>query len=129
MKKFVFVILSMFAIAACTTNTSGLRIDGGSHRVLFADSSMSRSLNVDDITTTTVDGHAQGIVSLTNNLSSDLDLLYRFYWYNDQGLEVNTKVGNWRRLIIRGAETRSISEVSVNPDATQFRVQIRRNND
>ncbi|KII79609.1 YcfL family protein [Vibrio renipiscarius] len=129
MKKFVIVILSMFAMVACTTNTSGLRIDGDAQKVLFGDSSMSRSLSVDDITTTQVDGHAQGIVSLTSNISSDLDLLYRFYWYNDQGLEVNTKVGNWRRLIIRGKETRSISEVSVNPDATQFRVQIRRNND
>lgn len=129
MKKFVIVILSMFAMVACTTNTSGLRIDGDAQKVLFGDSSMSRSLSVDDITTTHVDGHAQGIVSLSSNISSDLDLLYRFYWYNDQGLEVNTKVGNWRRLIIRGKETRSISEVSVNPDATQFRVQIRRNND
>lgn len=129
MKKFVLVILSMFAVAACSTNTSGLRIDGDSQKVLFADSSMSRSLSVDDITTTSVDGHAQGIVSLTSNISSDLDLLYRFYWYDNQGLEVNTQVGNWRRLIIRGAETRTISEVSVNPSATQFRVQIRRNND
>ncbi|EGU46935.1 putative lipoprotein [Vibrio ichthyoenteri ATCC 700023] len=129
MKKFVLVVLSMFAIVACSTNTSGLRINGDSQTVLFADSSMSRSISVDDITTRVVDGHTQGIVSVTNNLSSDLDLLYRFYWYDDQGLEVNTKVSNWRRLIVRGAETRSISEVSVNPSATQFRVQIRRNND
>ncbi|WP_194437748.1 YcfL family protein [Vibrio fluminensis] len=128
MKKFVLVILSIFAIAGCATNTSGLRIDGDTHKVLFANDSMSRSLTVNDITTTAVDGHTQGIVSLSSNISSDLDLLYRFYWYDEQGLEVS-KLGNWRRLIIRGEETVSISEVSVNPKATQFRVQIRNNND
>ncbi len=129
MKKILLVILSMFAIVACSSNTSGLRIDGHSQKVLFGDSSMSRTLSVDDISTLQVDGHARGVVSLTSNISSDLDLLYRFYWYDAQGLEVNTQVGNWKRLIIRGKETRSISEVSVNPAATQFRVQIRRNND
>ncbi|MGF1908350.1 YcfL family protein [Vibrio kasasachensis] len=128
MKKFVLVILSIFAIAGCTTNTSGLRIDGNAQKVLFANDSMSRSLEVNDITTTVVDDHTQGIVSLTSNISSDHDLLYRFYWYDAQGLEVS-KLGNWRRLIIRGEETVSISEISVNPNATQFRVQIRNNND
>ncbi|OLQ94279.1 hypothetical protein BIY21_00325 [Vibrio ponticus] len=128
MKKFVLVILSILAIAGCSTNTSGLRIDGDTQKVLFANDSMSRSLTINDITTTSVDGHTQGIVSLSSNISSDLDLLYRFYWYDGQGLEV-TKPGNWRRLIVRGEETLSISEVSVNPNATQFRVQIRNNND
>ncbi|HAS63285.1 MAG TPA: DUF1425 domain-containing protein [Vibrio sp.] len=128
MKKFVLVILSMFAVAGCATNTSGLRIDGNEQKVLFANDSMSRSLSVNNITTTVVDGHTQGIVSLTSNISSDHDLLYRFYWYDDRGLEVS-KLGNWRRLIIRGEETVSISEISVNPSATQFRVQIRNNND
>ncbi|GAK87834.1 YcfL protein [Vibrio ponticus] len=128
MKKFVLVMLSMFAIAGCATNTSGLRIDGSTQKVLFANDSMSRSLEVNDITTTVVDGHVQGIVSLTSNISSDHDLLYRFYWYDGQGLEVS-KPANWRRLIIRGEETVSISEVAVNPSATEFRVQIRKNND
>ncbi|ROV57793.1 DUF1425 domain-containing protein [Vibrio ponticus] len=128
MKKFVLVILSILAIAGCSTNTSGLRIDGDTQKVLFANDSMSRSLTINDITTASVDGHTQGIVSLSSNISSDLDLLYRFYWYDGQGLEV-TKPGNWRRLIVRGEETLSISEVSVNPNATQFRVQIRNNND
>lgn len=128
MKKFVLVILSMFAIAGCATNTSGLSIDGNAQTVLFANDSMSRSLTINDITTRMVDDHVQGIVSLSSNISSDQDLLYRFYWYDDQGLEVS-KPGNWRRLIIRGEETLQISGVAVNPAVTQFRVQIRKNND
>ena len=128
MKKFVLVILSMFAIAGCVTNTSGLSIDGHSHKVLFANDSLSRSLKINDVTTVMADGHPQGIVSLSSTISSDLDLLYRFYWYDAQGLEVG-KLGHWRRLIIRGEETLSISAVAIDPNATQFRVQIRNNND
>ncbi|MDA0147850.1 YcfL family protein [Vibrio sp. LaRot3] len=125
MKKWILAIMATFAVVGCSSNTSGLRIDGGSQSVLFANSSLDRRLAVEDITTTEMDGHTRGIVSLASKSSGDQHLLYRFYWYDDQGLEVDTKVGNWKRLIIRGEEILTISEVAVNPNATQFRVQIR----
>jgi uncharacterized protein YcfL len=56
-------------------------------------------------------------------------LQYRFYWYDNEGLEVNTQPGPWKQIIVRGEETVSLSEVSVNPNGTQFRVQIRASND
>lgn len=62
---------------------------------------------------------------IVNNSQDTQNLQYRFYWYDDQGLEVNAKQGAWRQFILRGYESMTLSEVSVNPNATQFRIQIR----
>ncbi|KOO11401.1 hypothetical protein AKJ18_29305, partial [Vibrio xuii] len=85
-------------------------------------------LLVEDIYTTEEAWHARGIVRLESRYNGDQSILYRFYWYDENGLEVNTKLGPWRQAIVRGLETIIISEVSLNPEGRQFRVQIRENN-
>ncbi|WP_029800929.1 DUF1425 domain-containing protein, partial [Vibrio parahaemolyticus] len=35
------------------------------------------------------------------------------------------KPGPWRKMIVRGFESVTLSEVTVNPNGTHFRVQIR----
>ncbi|WP_140417098.1 YcfL family protein, partial [Vibrio cholerae] len=62
---------------------------------------------------------------LQSNQKSDVHVQYRFYWYDNDGLEVNTKLSPWKTIILRGMETVSLTEVSVNPNGKQFRVQIR----
>ncbi len=74
------------------------------------------------------DGHSRGVVRLTSEYKGDQHIQYRFYWYDQKGLEVNNKPSAWRKVIIRGFETMSISEVAVNPKATQYRIQIRQVN-
>jgi uncharacterized protein YcfL len=58
-----------------------------------------------------------------------MHIQYRYYWYDDNGLEVNAKPSSWKQTIVGGYETRTLSEVSINPNGTQFRVQIRQVND
>ncbi len=125
MKSLLVAILLVAGLAGCAKNTAGLRIDGLSQKVLFDDKVMGTRLRIDDISTTQVNGHTRGVVTLTNHFQGNQNILYRFYWYNDQGLEVNSRPGPWQRLIIYGNETTSLSEVSVNPNGTQYRVQIR----
>ena len=94
-------------------NTAGLRIDGASQTVLFGDNVLAGRLHIDDISTAQVDGRA-GVVRVTSQYKGDQHIQYRFYWYDDSGFEVNTKLGPWRQTVVRGMETISISEVSVN---------------
>ncbi|PMH45043.1 hypothetical protein BCU68_11255 [Vibrio sp. 10N.286.49.B3] len=131
-KSWSTLILSVFAVmglSACADNTAGLRIDGQNHKVIFNDNVLHNRLQIDDMTTDQVNGHARGIVRLMSNYKGDQHIQYRFYWYDDAGLEVNTKQGPWKQAIVRGFESYSISEVSVNPSGTQYRVQIRESND
>ncbi|NVD06952.1 DUF1425 domain-containing protein [Vibrio sp. JPW-9-11-11] len=125
MKKWLISAVMALTLLGCAENTAGLRIDGASQTVIFGDNVLARRLIIDDITTSEVDGRARGVVRLVSNYSGDQSVQYRFYWYDEQGLEVNNKLGPWRQAIIRGTEEISISEVSINPNGRQFRVQIR----
>ncbi|UPQ88894.1 YcfL family protein [Vibrio sinaloensis] len=125
MKKWLVSAVVALTLLGCTQNTAGLRIDGASQTVIFGDNVLAGRLTIADITTSEADGRARGVVRLVSNYSGDQYVQYRFYWYDEQGLEVNTKQGPWRQAVIRGTEEISISEVSVNPNGSQFRVQIR----
>lgn len=129
MKKWLVALLSTLAIVGCSKNTAGLSVEGESQRVLFADNVLGNRLVIDDISTIEVDGHARGVVRLVSNYNGDQHIQYRFYWYDDNGLEVNTRLAPWKQAIVRGMESISISEVSVNPNGKQFRVQIRESDD
>lgn len=125
MKKWLISAAMALMLLGCADNTAGLRIDGASQTVLFGDNVLAGRLKIEDISTTQIDGRARGVVRLLSQYKGDQFVQYRFYWYDDQGLEVNTKQGPWRQAVIRGTEEISISEVSINPNGTQFRVQIR----
>ncbi|MFG0886027.1 YcfL family protein [Vibrio sp. CJQ_6] len=129
MKKWFVSVLTALVLMGCADNTAGLRVDGNTQRVLIGDNVLAGRLQIEDIATTAFDGHTRGVVRLLSNYRGDQHLQYRFYWYDDEGLEVNTQPSPWKQVIIRGEETVSLSEVSVNPNGTQFRVQIRASND
>ncbi|CAM2971031.1 YcfL family protein [Vibrio rarus] len=125
MKKLALLFITLLLLAGCAQNTAGLRVDGKSQKVLFGDNVLGSRLIVDDIATVEKNGRNRGIVTVSSKYKADLRIQYRFYWYDDSGLEVNSKPSAWRQDIIRGFESRTFSEVSINPEGTQFRVQIR----
>lgn len=125
MKHWILVLFTAFVVAGCAENTAGLRVDGATQNVIFGDNVLGSRLSIDDIATTEVDGRARGVVRVTSQYTGDQHIQYRFYWYDDEGLEVNTKLSPWRKAIVRGYESIALSEVSINPNGTQFRIQIR----
>ena len=125
MKSLWLSVAVILGLAGCADNTAGIRIDGQTQQVFFHDNVLGSRLLVDNIITDNADGRARGIVQLSSHYQGDQPILYRFYWYDSNGLEVNTKPGPWKRAIVRGFESISLSEVTVNPNGTQFRVQIR----
>ncbi len=125
MKAWFMSAAVILGLVGCADNTAGIRIDGQTQQVFFHDNVLGSRLLVESIRTVYIDGRARGVVQLNSNYQGDQHILYRFYWYDNSGLEVNTKPGSWRNVIVRGFEPITLSEVTVNPNGTQFRVQIR----
>ena len=125
MRVWLIGLAMLVGLAGCADNTAGIRIDGPTQQVFFNDNVLGSRLLVDNIRTTYVDDRPRGVVQLNSNYQGDQHILYRFYWYDNNGLEVNTKPGPWRKMIVRGFESVVLSEVTVNPNGTRFRVQIR----
>lgn len=128
MKTLGIALVLAMALVGCSKNTAGLRVDGQSQNVMFGDNVLGGRLAIENIATIDSDGHARGVVTLASQYTGDQNIQYRFYWYDDDGLEVNSKQAAWKQTVIRGFETLSISEVSINPNGKQFRVQIREAN-
>ena len=125
MRSWLIGLALIVGLAGCADNTAGIRIDGQTQQIFFNDNVLGSRLLVDKITTTYVDDRPRGVVQLHSHYQGDQHILYRFYWYDNNGLEVNTKPGPWRKAIVRGFESVTLSEVTVNPNGTRFRVQIR----
>ncbi|CAM2846965.1 YcfL family protein [Vibrio mytili] len=125
MRAWLIGLMVIIGLAGCAANTAGVRIDGQTQQVFFNDDVLGSRLVVDNVSTTYVDDRARGVVQLSSQYKGDQQILYRFYWYDNTGLEVNTKPGPWRKMIVRGYESAILSEVTVNPNGTRFRVQIR----
>ena len=119
------VLLTVLLMVGCAKMTSGLRIEGETQRVLIGDKVLASRLEVMDISTTQVNDHARGVVRLLSHHKAEQQLQYRFYWYDDAGLDVSAQLAPWKLFIIQGNEEVALSEVAVNPKATQFRIQIR----
>ncbi|WP_236009464.1 YcfL family protein [Vibrio ulleungensis] len=126
-KKMWLGVVASLLLVACSNNstTAGLRIDGESQTVIFGDNVMGSRLLIDNIATLPIDDRVRGIVQLSSAYKGDQHIQYRFYWYDDNGLEVNPRPSAWKQTVIRGFESRTLSEVSVHPNGTQFRIQIR----
>lgn len=129
MKVWLIPALVLLALTGCAENTAGMRVDGETQHVFFHDNVLGNRLLIDDISTVPADDRVRGVVRLTSNYKGDQSILYRFSWYDANGLEVNSKPGPWRQAIVRGGESITLSEVTINPNGTQYRVQIRANND
>ncbi|MCF7481899.1 YcfL family protein [Vibrio sp. J1-1] len=125
MRSWFIGLALIVGLAGCADNTAGIRIDGQTQQIFFNDNVLGSRLLVENITTTYVDDRPRGVVQLNSNYQADQHILYRFYWYDNNGLEVNTKPGPWRKANVRGFESVTLSEVTVNPNGTRFRVQIR----
>ncbi len=125
MKRRVLGLLAAWLISGCASNTTGLSVDGASQRVLFGDQVLAGRIQIEDISTTEIHGQTRGLVRISSQYRGDQHLQYRFYWYDAEGLEVNVQPGPWKQIILRGDEMLPLSEVSVNPQGKQFRVQIR----
>ncbi|CAH0525551.1 YcfL family protein [Vibrio hippocampi] len=125
-KSMIFMLALVLGLAGCTNNYSaGVSVEGQTQSVFYGDEYLGAQFDVKNIRTLDRHGHARGVVELTNTSDFNQSIQYRFYWYDQQGLEVNTKQAPWKRQIFRGGETLTLSEVSISPEGKEFRMQLR----
>jgi uncharacterized protein YcfL len=126
MKIWLSGFIAVMLLVGCSNSQNvGLTVDGEFQHVVMGNSLLANTISVEDISTVEANGHARGVVRIKNNSSSSYDIQYRFYWYDEQGLEVNLNPSAWKHEVIYGGDETSLSEVSVSPNGKEFRVQIR----
>ncbi|MHA2937924.1 YcfL family protein [Vibrio sp. RC27] len=126
MKRWLLVLTTMIILAGCSSSPSvGLSVEGKFQQVIMDDSRTADTISVEGVSSAEEQGHSKGIVRVRNKTAANVDIQYRFHWYNEQGLEVNLRPSAWNKLTIFGHDVMSLSEVSLSPKGKEFRVQIR----
>ena len=120
----LWLVVFGLGLSGCSSNSVGISVESATQRVVFGNSQLSSHIQVEDIATIDVGGNTKGIVKIKSLYTGQQHLQYRFYWYDDNGLEVSAKPSAWQQIILRGNDVISLSGVSVSPQGTQFRIQI-----
>ena len=125
MRLFFLVIALLSMMAGCAKNTAGISIDSSSQNVVLSDAKLAEKLDLGNAKTKKVNDRLLAEVKLTNKTTDTQNLQYRFYWYDDLGLELNVDESPWQLLVLYGGESKSVQGVAVSPSAENFRVSIR----
>lgn len=65
-------------------------------------------------------------VTLKSNRARSLRLLYRFSWYDANGMEIDGGGKPYRDLIIEGKDAVSVTSMAPSPYAREFKIRVRK---
>ncbi|MDD1794779.1 YcfL family protein [Enterovibrio makurazakiensis] len=121
-----FILLSAtLFLAGCASNTSGISIDSSNQNVVLGNEVLGKSLEFGNAKTSEVNDRLLAQVMVTNKSSDAQNLQYRFNWYDEQGLEVDSGRSPWRQFTLYGQDSVTLQGVALNPAAKNFRVSLR----
>ncbi len=125
MRISVILFSAAIVLSGCAQNTSGISIDSSNQNVVLGNEVLGKSLEFGNAKTSEVNERLLAQVMVTNKSSESQNLQYRFNWYDEQGLEVDSGKSPWRQFIVYGNDSVTLQGVALNPNAKNFRVSLR----
>ena len=124
--------MGVAALAGCTTTVNSVENTQKIEQPLvvndtrvITDTSLGRSVDIVAVNTiTTPAGLLKAQVQLKNHTFSRQSFLYRFEWFDINGMQVNNVVSASLPEQIEGGETKFISGLAPNPDCKDFRLKF-----
>ncbi len=93
---------------------------------VITDNTLAGTVRVVSINQATVSGNLLKIQATVENLkSSQQTVNYKFEWFDQDGMAVNSANETWKSLPLQGRETTTISTVAVSPKAVDFKLKFR----
>ena len=114
MKKYLAIILTALALAACSSNPSMKEMT-----VRMGDTD---SIQITDMRSITRNGILTAQVTIQNDSKSNL-VAYRFKWLGQNGMTVTDEEA-WKPVTIGKGQTTVIIGIAPTPDATDFRFAL-----
>jgi uncharacterized protein YcfL len=93
---------------------------------IITDNTLAGTFRVVSLNQATVSGNLLKIQATVENLkNSTRTLNYKFEWVDVDGMSIDSPNETWKTLMLQGRETGTISTVSINPRAVDFRLKFR----
>lgn len=93
---------------------------------IITDNTLAGTFRVVALTQTAVSGNLLKIQATVENLRNNARTLnYKFEWFDQDGIAVDSPNETWKSIQLQGRETGAITTVSVNPRAVDFKLKLR----
>ncbi len=93
---------------------------------VITDNTLAGKLRVVSVNQATVSGNLLKIQATVENLSSKARTFnYKFEWFDQDGMAVNSPNEVWKALPLQGRESTTISTVAISPKAVDFKLKFR----
>lgn len=134
MKKTLTIFWAALSLAGaailtgCSTagTVAGDSATGENPYILAYDSSFARQVSVVDVGHHTVGDLMQAQVTLRSNRNRSLLITYKFAWFDATGIEIDPESKPYRTMTIEGKDGVTVSSVAPNPQATEFKMKVRK---
>lgn len=121
----------LIAVGCSTTaaNVTEVQTEPFGTQVLVGDPDLYEQMHVvieDVLTKRNADGFLEAQVTIFNQSSGTIRFEYAFQWFDKDGFKVKDAIDHWTPEQIYGRQKLPIQAVSPNPEATSFKVAVRR---
>lgn len=128
MRSFLLSMLIVL-VAGCSTNTSGISANSearDNNQWLIVDNfGLGRRLTILDARTVEEGDRLRGFATVKSTASSTQKLQYRFYWFDEQGVQLDLANTPWHPLALHGHQEIQVQSVALDTRADSFKVYIR----
>lgn len=93
---------------------------------VITDETLAGTVRVVSVNQSTVSGNLLKIQATVENLRNSIRTVnYKFEWISQDGMAIDSPNETWKRLVLQGRETTTISTVAVSPNAVDFKLKFR----
>jgi len=131
----VLLILLIAGLAGCSStagiegSTTAVRDESGntaySNLMVVNNPKLAGKIQIADIQTEMVGGLMKTQVNLISKYSKNVNIKYKFSWFDADGMEIDANADAWTPLMLYGNESKTVQGVAPNPTARKFKIKIR----
>ncbi|OGU17791.1 MAG: hypothetical protein A2076_10810 [Geobacteraceae bacterium GWC2_53_11] len=129
------VLIASLGLVGCST-TAGVETTGKmswdeqgartlEKNVVFNNSGLKGDFQIVDVKSSMAGDIMRAQATLRSKDRDTLPFQYRFEWYDNSGMEINSGAGSWKPLTLYGRESKTVQGVAPDPRAKEFKLKIR----
>ncbi|MBB1269428.1 YcfL family protein [Shewanella sp. SR44-3] len=128
-QQLIFPVSLMFTAAltlsGCANTTAGVGASS-SGQTRIDSNSLSRDVKIEQIISRRLGDLLQGTAVLVSQGAYDVQLQYKFTWFDLDGISVDDEGNSWKSLTLHGHENKHIQALAPNPMASSFEIYVRK---
>ena len=125
MKKGLAIVAILLGLCACAPHTGGIMVSStGESRV--DNRAFHTDVDVTGVITVAEAGFLRARGTIISKVKTDLQLQYKFTWYDINGATIEDEGVSWKSLKLHGKQQMQVTALSPNANAVRSELYVRK---